>query len=439
MTMIVVAGIGVVINTATALMFASGRHGDLNIRAAFLHMAADAVLSLGVVIGGIGILMYGWQWLDPVISLIIVAAIVWGTWDLLRESLDLAVDAVPRSIEPAAVTAWLSELPGVTRIHDLHIWAMSTTEKRTHRASGDAGRRRRSFSARTHRGPGRALRYRPHHGTDRARGCGGWLQPVGSEYGAPGGRCMSVSIFDLFTIGIGPSSSHTVGPMRAAARFATQWLERRGNLEQCVRVRCELFGSLAHTGRGHGTDRAVILGLEGASPETVDIDGIEARLRTIRADKSISLLGRRHIAFDEKSDLAFNKRQKLPHHSNGMRFTAFDVHGTELATRDYYSVGGGFVVNVDEAAEDRIVPDVTPLPHPFASADELLALCQTETAFYRGTDVGKRAGLAQSRGNRGWSPTDLAGYAGLCRTRHACPGCAARWTEGRTARTRTGC
>ena len=128
MTMIVIAGIGVVINTLTALMFARGRHGDLNIRAAFLHMAADAVLSLGVVIGGIGILMYGWQWLDPVISLIIVAAIVWGTWDLLRESLDLAVDAVPRSIEPAAVAAWLGALPGVTRIHDLHIWAMSTTE-----------------------------------------------------------------------------------------------------------------------------------------------------------------------------------------------------------------------------------------------------------------------------------------------------------------------
>jgi cobalt-zinc-cadmium efflux system protein len=127
-TMIVIAGIGVVINTLTALMFASGRHGDLNIRAAFLHMAADAVLSLGVVIGGIGILIYGWQWLDPVISLIIVAAIVWGTWDLLREALDLAVDAVPRSIEPAAVTAWLSALPGVARIHDLHIWAMSTTE-----------------------------------------------------------------------------------------------------------------------------------------------------------------------------------------------------------------------------------------------------------------------------------------------------------------------
>ncbi|MCB1598369.1 MAG: L-serine ammonia-lyase, partial [Gammaproteobacteria bacterium] len=141
---------------------------------------------------------------------------------------------------------------------------------------------------------------------------------------------MGVSIFDLFTVGIGPSSSHTVGPMRAAARFATQWLDGRGNLEQCARVRCELFGSLAHTGRGHGTDRAVILGLEGASPDTVDIDGIEARLKAIRADKSINLLGRHRIAFDEKNDLAFNKRQKLPHHSNGMRFTAFDAHGAEL-------------------------------------------------------------------------------------------------------------
>ena len=189
---------------------------------------------------------------------------------------------------------------------------------------------------------------------------------------------MGVSIFDLFKIGIGPSSSHTVGPMRAAARFATQWLDARGNLEQCVRVRCELFGSLAHTGRGHGTDRAVILGLEGASPDTVDVDGIESRLSAIRADKSIKLLGRHRIAFDERNDLAFNKRQKLPHHPNGMRFTAFDMNGAELVSRDYYSVGGGFVVNADEAAGDRIVPDVTPLPNPFASADELLGLCQTK-------------------------------------------------------------
>jgi cobalt-zinc-cadmium efflux system protein len=128
LTMIVVAAIGVAINSATALLFARGRASDLNIRAAFTHMAADALLSLGVVGGGIGILVLGWQWLDPLLSIIIVAAIVWGTWGLFRESLELAVDAVPRSIDPLAVAAYLRDRPGVTRIHDLHIWAMSTTE-----------------------------------------------------------------------------------------------------------------------------------------------------------------------------------------------------------------------------------------------------------------------------------------------------------------------
>lgn len=128
LTMIVVAGIGVVINGATALLFASGRESDLNIRAAFTHMAADALLSVGVVAGGIGVLWLGWQWLDPALSLIIVAAIVWGTWGLFRESLELAIDAVPRAIDPVAVAGWLAARPGVTRIHDLHIWAMSTTE-----------------------------------------------------------------------------------------------------------------------------------------------------------------------------------------------------------------------------------------------------------------------------------------------------------------------
>lgn len=186
---------------------------------------------------------------------------------------------------------------------------------------------------------------------------------------------MAVSVFDLFKIGIGPSSSHTVGPMRAAARFATRWLDERGLLANVARVRCELFGSLAHTGRGHGSDKAIILGLEGEQPDTVAVDGIEARLKIIRADKALHLLGRQRIAFDEKYDLAFNKRQRLPYHSNGMRFTAYDDAGQEIATRDYYSVGGGFVVNPDEAAEDRIVPDMTPLPHPFASGDALIKTC----------------------------------------------------------------
>ena len=186
---------------------------------------------------------------------------------------------------------------------------------------------------------------------------------------------MAVSVFDLFKIGIGPSSSHTVGPMRAAARFVGKWLDEAGTLSQCVRVRVELFGSLALTGRGHGTDKAMLMGLEGQWPNSIDPDLIPPALERIRGEKKIYLLGKHAIDFDEKIDLIFNKRQKLPFHSNGMRFTAFAEGGRELATRDYYSVGGGFVVNQDEAAEDRIVADTTALPFPFHSGDELLQLC----------------------------------------------------------------
>jgi L-serine dehydratase len=186
---------------------------------------------------------------------------------------------------------------------------------------------------------------------------------------------MAVSTFDLFKIGIGPSSSHTVGPMRAAARFVSRWLDEKGVLDRVARIRGELFGSLAHTGRGHGTDKAVLCGFEGEWPDKIDPDSIPTRLTRIRASKKIRLLGTHEIAFDEKTDLVFNKRQKLPHHSNGMRFSAFDASGVELATRDYYSVGGGFVVNHDEAADDKIVPDSTPLPYPFHTGDELLKMC----------------------------------------------------------------
>jgi L-serine dehydratase len=164
--------------------------------------------------------------------------------------------------------------------------------------------------------------------------------------------------------------------MRAAARFCERWLDEKGVLDRVTRVRAELFGSLAMTGRGHGTDKAVLLGLEGAHPDTVDPDGIPATLARIRKEHRIALLGRHEIVFDEKADLVFNKRQKLPFHTNGMRFSAYDAAGNELATRDYYSVGGGFVVNHDEAAEDRIVADTTEQPYPFSSGDELLALCE---------------------------------------------------------------
>ena len=186
---------------------------------------------------------------------------------------------------------------------------------------------------------------------------------------------MAVSTFDLYKVGIGPSSSHTVGPMRAAARFVEHHLAEAGRLDDVARVRAEVFGSLALTGRGHGTDKAVLMGLEGHWPNRIDPDVIPAALERIRGSKSIRLHGQREIAFNEKSDLVMNKRQKLPFHTNGMRFIAYDANGAEVASRDYYSVGGGFVVNQDEAAEDRIVADTTPVAHPFASGDELLARC----------------------------------------------------------------
>ncbi len=189
---------------------------------------------------------------------------------------------------------------------------------------------------------------------------------------------MAVSVFDLFKIGIGPSSSHTVGPMRAAARFVQRWLADAGNLPRVARVHVELYGSLAMTGRGHGTDKAVLLGLEGHWPDRIDPDAIPAILQRIRDERRLRLGGTHAIAFDEAQDLVFNKRQKLPYHVNGMRYGAFDASGALLATRDYYSVGGGFVVNQDEAAEDRIVADTTPLPYAFHSGADLLAHCARE-------------------------------------------------------------
>ena len=186
---------------------------------------------------------------------------------------------------------------------------------------------------------------------------------------------MAVSIFDLFKIGIGPSSSHTVGPMRAAKIF-TDRLSERNLLDGVDELQVELYGSLAHTGRGHGTDKALMLGLLGETPDGVDPDAISGLLDAIDESGEISLAGRRSIAFKPKKHLRFNKRQTLPHHSNGMRFIAMDGNGEVLLKRDYYSVGGGFVVNKDEAAEDRIMPDETALPYEFSSGDQLLELCR---------------------------------------------------------------
>jgi L-serine dehydratase len=192
---------------------------------------------------------------------------------------------------------------------------------------------------------------------------------------------MAVSVFDLFKIGIGPSSSHTVGPMRAARLFALR-LQHEGHLGATARVCSQLYGSLGATGKGHGSDKAVLLGLCGEEPDSVDVDGIAARLKHIREAKLVPLLGTHEVAFNEKTDLILYRRETLPFHPNGMRFTAFDAAGTELLTRVYYSVGGGFVVS-DEVAHDGtkqkvIAPDTTVLAHPFHSGAELLALTVSE-------------------------------------------------------------
>ena len=192
---------------------------------------------------------------------------------------------------------------------------------------------------------------------------------------------MAVSVFDLFKIGIGPSSSHTVGPMRAARLFAVR-LRNDGQLERTARVRAQLYGSLGATGKGHGTDKAVLLGLMGEEPDRVDVESIETRLGAIRRDRGVRLLGSHPIAFSEGDDLLFFRRETLPLHANGMRFTAFDASGALLAERIYYSVGGGFVVS-DEIAADgslhrKVAPDTTVLAHPFHSGADLLALATSE-------------------------------------------------------------
>lgn len=184
---------------------------------------------------------------------------------------------------------------------------------------------------------------------------------------------MSLSTFDLFKIGIGPSSSHTVGPMSAAARFAAG-LKHDGLLNATEHVRVELYGSLGATGKGHGSDKAVILGLEGEQPEQVDTTRIPERLAAIRQNGSLSLLGERPIRFVEKEHLAMIRRP-LDFHPNGMVFRAFDAAGLQIRGREYYSVGGGFVVDEQAAGSDRIVENRTPLPYPFRTARELLALC----------------------------------------------------------------
>jgi len=198
---------------------------------------------------------------------------------------------------------------------------------------------------------------------------------------------MAVSVFDLFKIGIGPSSSHTVGPMRAARLFALR-LQHDGLLAATARVRADLYGSLGATGKGHGSDKAVLLGLLGHEPDSVDVEAIPGLLKAVRDSGRLLLVGAQAVDFVEKRDLLFHRRETLPLHANGMRFSAFGADGAVLAERCYYSVGGGFVLS-DEAAGDgerarRIAPDATVLPLPFRSGAELLALTQREALSIAG-------------------------------------------------------
>jgi L-serine dehydratase len=182
---------------------------------------------------------------------------------------------------------------------------------------------------------------------------------------------MKTSVFDLFKIGIGPSSSHTVGPMRAARQFVGN-LDQAGLLVQTIRLRTELFGSLALTGLGHATDRAILLGLSGQEPDKVDPAAIEQLLLKIRAEESIRLLGKVPVHFLESRDLLFLNDETLPGHPNAMRFSAFDGAGKVLESAVYYSVGGGFIVR--EGDTQSANAPTLPVPHPFSNGAELLAV-----------------------------------------------------------------
>jgi len=183
-----------------------------------------------------------------------------------------------------------------------------------------------------------------------------------------------ISVFDLFSIGIGPSSSHTVGPMRAAALFARS-LRDGGQLGEVAGIRAELFGSLGATGHGHGSIPAVVLGLSGQEPETVDPAAAGPLVDAVRASGILPLPGTAGIGFAVDDDIILHRRQRLPFHPNAIRFTALDAAGGEVSTRTYYSIGGGFVLGEDAAGQPAIVADATPVPYPFSTGAELLAQC----------------------------------------------------------------
>ena len=185
---------------------------------------------------------------------------------------------------------------------------------------------------------------------------------------------MAISVFDLFKVGIGPSSSHTVGPMRAAGMFALS-LKQEGLLDQTASVKAELYGSLGATGKGHGSDIGIMLGLMGHTPDAVDVDAVPGIMKKARSLETISLLAMHPIAFREMEHLLMYRREAMVEHPNGMQFSAFDAAGELLRQAKYLSVGGGFVVTVG-AKNDHVLTAYNQVPYPFTSGDQLLALCK---------------------------------------------------------------
>ncbi|MDX3455850.1 L-serine ammonia-lyase [Streptomyces sp. ME02-8801-2C] len=223
---------------------------------------------------------------------------------------------------------------------------------------------------------------------------------------------MAISVFDLFSIGIGPSSSHTVGPMRAARLFARR-LRNEDVLGAVASVRAELYGSLGATGHGHGTPKAVLLGLEGASPRTVDVEGADDRVEQIKESGRLRLLDDHEIAFSFDDDLVLHRRKTLPYHANGMTLWAYDASGAELLSKTYYSVGGGFVVDEDAVGADRIKLDDTALKYPFRTGDELLRLTK---------ETGLSISALMLENERAWRTEDeiRAGLLDIWRVMQAC-------------------
>ncbi len=189
---------------------------------------------------------------------------------------------------------------------------------------------------------------------------------------------MAISVFDLFKIGIGPSSSHTIGPMIAARKFILS-IEESNQLKRVTRIKSEMYGSLGATGRAHGTPKAIILGLEGEQPEKVDATLITKRIEKIYSAGRINLLGKYTINYNRKTDLKLYRKKSLPFHPNGMIFSAFDESGKELVQKTYYSVGGGFVVDDSNENENYIAEDQTEITYPYDTAVELLEYCKTKS------------------------------------------------------------